>query len=260
LKKRQKNDTIKHGTFVKEVTKLKVAICDDEKPWANEINSLLNEYSQTRRIDVFSFYYDSGTSLIESEKNFDIIFMDYQMNGLNGIETARKINSLNPDGIIIFISAYTNVALDAFEVKAYRFIAKPIDKDKLFKAIDDYRTDMNSDNFLIFKTHDGTIRIRTSEIVYIEAFGSHSIIHTGKNDTEIIKNLKSIQDNLPSDKFFRCHKAFITSFSHIQAHDNTTIKFDNGSKIFISRNYLSKFKKSFVNYIFRYNTSGGQQN
>lgn len=56
---------------------MKVAVCDDEKPWANEINSLLIEYSHARRIDVFSFYYDSGTSLIESEKKYDIVFMDY---------------------------------------------------------------------------------------------------------------------------------------------------------------------------------------
>lgn len=87
LKKRQKNDTIKYGTLVKEVTKLKVAICDDEKPWAIEVNSLLNEYSRNRHIDIFNFFYESGAALIESEKNFDIIFMDYQMNELPLAET-----------------------------------------------------------------------------------------------------------------------------------------------------------------------------
>ena len=236
---------------------MKVAICDDEKPWANEINSLLIEYSHTRRIDVFSFYYDSGTSLIESEKKYDIVFMDYQMEGLNGIETARKINRINPDGIIIFVSAYTNVALDAFEVKAYRFIAKPINKEKLFKAVDDYRAEMDSDNFLIFKTHEGTIRIKISEIVFVEALGNHSIIHTLNTDYEILVNLKTIQNKLPSDKFFRCHKAYITSFAHIKAHDNTVIKYDNGTKVYISRNYLPKLKKAFTDYILRYNISGG---
>lgn len=238
---------------------MKVAICDDEKPWANEINSLLNEYSQTRRIDVFSFYYDSGTSLIESGNTYDIVFIDYQMEGLNGIETARKINLLNPDGITIFVSAYTNVALDAFEVKAYRFIAKPINKEKLFKAIDDYRAEMDSDNFLVFKTHEGTIRIKISEIVFVEALGNHSIIHTLNTDYEIFINLKTIQNKLPSDKFFRCHKAYITSFTHIQAHDNTVIKYDNGTKVYISRKFLPQFKNAFKDFILRYNTFGGIQ-
>lgn len=66
---------------------MKVAICDDEKPWAIEVNSLLNEYSRNRHIDIFNFFYESGAALIESEKNFDIIFMDYQMNELPLAET-----------------------------------------------------------------------------------------------------------------------------------------------------------------------------
>ncbi len=236
---------------------MNVAICDDERVWADELSRLLREYGSARHIDVFASYFDNGASLIESGKEFDIIFMDFQMEGLNGIETSRKLRALKPDGIIIFVSAYTNVAMDTFEVKAYRFLAKPINKDKLFKAIDDYRAEMDSDNFLIFKTHEGTIRIKVSEIVYVEGLGNHSKIHTHKSDHEIHINLKSVQSRLPSDKFFRCHKAYVTSFLHIQAHDNTTIRYDDGSSAYISRSFLPKFRRAFEEYILKYNTRGG---
>lgn len=235
-----------------------VAVCDDERIWADELDRLLNEYGNARHLDIFIYYYTDGVSLIESGKTFDIVFMDFQMEGLNGIETARRINALKPDGIIIFVSAYTNVAMDTFEVKAYRFLAKPINKEKLFKAIDDYRVEMESDDFLIFKTHDGTIRIKISEIVYVEALRSHSKIHTLKSDYEILINLKSIQSKLPPDKFFRCHKAYITSFLHIQAHDNTAIKYDDGSTAYISRNYLAKFRRAFEEYILKHNNMGAK--
>lgn len=237
---------------------MRVAVCDDEKVWADKLDGLLKEYGNARHLDVFISYYNNGVSLIESGNSFDIVFMDFQMEGLNGIETARKINALKPDGIIIFVSAYTNVAMDTFEVKAYRFLAKPINKEKLFKAIDDYRAEMESDDFLIFKTHDGTIRIKISEIVYVKALGSHSKIHTLKSDHEIFINLKSIQSRLPPDKFFRCHKAYITSFLHIQAHDNTTIRYDDDSTAFISRNYLAKFRRSFEEYILKYSNMGAK--
>lgn len=236
---------------------MNVAICDDERVWADELSRLLREYGSARHIDVFASCYDNGASLIESGKEFDIIFMDFQMDGLNGIETSRKIRALKPDGIIIFVSAYTNVAMDTFEVKAYRFLAKPINKDKLFNAIDDYRAEMDSDNFLIFKTHEGTIRIKVSEIVYVEGLGNHSKIHTRKSDHEIHINLKSVQSRLPSDKFFRCHKAYVTSFMYIKAHDNTTIRYDDGSSAYISRSYLPKFRRAFEEYILKYNTRGG---
>lgn len=235
---------------------MKVAVCDDERVWADKLDGLLKEYGNARHLDIFISYYNNGVSLIESGKTFDIVFMDFQMDGLNGIETARKINALKPDGIIIFVSAYTNVAMDTFEVKAYRFLAKPIIKEKLFKAIDDYRAEMESDDFLIFKTHDGTIRIKISEIVYAEALGSHSKIHSLKSDYEILINLKSIQSKLPPDKFFRCNRAYITSFLHIQAHDSTTIRYDDGSTAFISRNYLAKFRRAFEEYIIKHSVQG----
>lgn len=235
-----------------------VAVCDDERVWVDELNGLLKEYGKVRHTDVFISYYNNGASLVESGKKFDIIFMDFQMDGLNGIETARKINALKNDGIIIFVSSYTNVALDAFEVKAYRFLAKPINKEKLFKAIDDYRAEMDSDDFLIFKTHEGTIRVKVSEIIYVEGSGKHSKIHTSKTDYEILTNLKEVQARLPDDRFFRCHKAFVTSFLHIQSHDNNEITYDDGSAIYISRNFLSKFRKAFEIYILKYNAMGGK--
>lgn len=235
-----------------------VAVCDDERTWQYKLAELLNEYKVKRHIDIFVYYFDNGISLVKSGKKFDIIFMDFQMDKLNGIETAKKINALKDNGIIIFVSAYTNVALDAYEVKAYRFLAKPINKEKLFKAIDDYRIEIDSDDFLIFKTHEGVIRIKVSEIIYAEAQGSHSKIHTVKSDYEILTNLKGIQNKLPKEKFNRCHKAFIASFLHIQYHDKTTIKYDDGSTIYISRNYLPKFRKAFEEYILKYNTSGGK--
>lgn len=235
-----------------------VAVCDDERVWCDKLNKLLKEYEVERHIDIFVSYFNNGETLVESGKEFDIIFMDYQMGKLNGIETARKINALKNDGIVIFVSAYTDIALDTFEVKAYRFLAKPINKEKLFKAIDDYRAEMESDDFLIFKTHEGTIRIKVSEIVYVESLGSHAKIHTSKSDYEILINLKAVQSKLPEDRFFRCHKAFLTSFLHIQAHDNSVIKYDDGSCVYISRNFLPKFRKAFELYILKYNTSGGK--
>ena len=134
---------------------MNIAICDDEKIWQDELIKHLNEYKNKRKIDIFIQCFSDGKSCYESQNDkYDIIFMDYQMYDTNGIETARKIRKSNSDSIIIFISAYPQVALDTFEVKTFRFLAKPIDKAKLFKAIDDYLAEIDVDSFLIFKTHE----------------------------------------------------------------------------------------------------------
>lgn len=118
---------------------MKIAICDDEAFWINELRVLLEEYYITRHIDCYFTLFLSGTELLLTHDKFDVIFMDYQMDDLNGIEAARKIRMQNNKCAIIFVSSYPDIAIDTFEVDAYRFLVKPFDKDKLFKSLDDYR-------------------------------------------------------------------------------------------------------------------------
>lgn len=232
---------------------MNIAICDDEKIWQQELIRYLNEYKSKRHIDIFTTCFSDGRSCYESSLNkYDIIFMDFQMDNINGIETARKIRKTNSDSIIIFVSAYPQVAIDTFEVKTFRFISKPIDKNKLFKAIDDYLAEIDIDSFLIFKTHEKTIRIKISEIIYAEAQKNHTKIHTEKEDFEILINLKAVEKRLPSEKFFRCHNAYVTSFMHIKHHSNTEIYYDDKSVAYISRGMLPKFRIAFQEFILRY--------
>lgn len=234
---------------------MNIAICDDERIWQDELIKHLNEYKNKRKIDLFIQCFSDGKSCCESKNNkYDIIFMDYQMGESTGIEIARKIRKSNSDSIIIFVSAYPQVALDTFEVKTFRFLAKPIDRAKLFKAIDDYLAEIDIDSFLIFKTHEKTIRIKISEIIYAEAQRNHTIIHTTKEDFEILKNLKSVEKMLPKDKFFRCHNAYITSFHHVKNHSNTEIHYDDNSISYISRSMLPKFRIAFQEFIIKYDS------
>ena len=231
---------------------MKAAICDDESYWRETLTDCLKEYSKKHHIDIFFDYYSDGASLIKCSDKYDIIFMDFQMNDLNGIETARQIRKTNNDCIIIFVSAFPNAALDTFEVNAFRFLAKPIDREKLFRSLDDYLKSEKS-NFLILNTHNGTIKIRESEIIFCESMQKHTIIHTANEAHEISTNLREIENKLSKDKFFRCHKAYIASIYHIRSHNNTDIIFDNGAKAYISRRYLSDFRSAFQDYVVKYN-------
>lgn len=231
---------------------MRIAICDDENYWRESLKNYLDEYSQNNHIEMLTTYFNSGLSLLKSLSSFDVIFMDYQMEALNGIETARKIRSSNKNSIIIFVSAYPDVALDTFEVDAFRFLAKPINKEKLFRSLDDYLKEEKV-QFLIFKTNNGSIKIKESDIIYCESVRRHTIIHTADESYEILTNLRDIEKQLSKEKFMRCHKSFIISFYHIRSYDNNEITLDNNCKAYIGRKYHPQFKKAVEGYTLSYN-------
>ncbi|MBP0984086.1 MAG: response regulator transcription factor [Oscillospiraceae bacterium] len=232
---------------------MKAAVCDDEKVFREEISVLLKMYQKDRRVEIFTDFFKNGTELLESKYNYDVIFMDYQMAGLDGIETCRKLREKNRDSVIIFISAYPAAALDSFEVNTFRFLAKPVDRDKLYKALDDYLNSIDHDNLLLLNTHEGKWSIKTSEIIYLEAAGKHTLVRTSKETYEIHNHLKAIEEMLPPEKFFRCHKAFVVNFAHIVNHTTEEILLDNGEKAYIGKHYSKPFREAFQNYIIRYN-------
>lgn len=234
---------------------MRVAICDDEKSMQIILEKLLDEYSRIRKIDISIDKYDNGHELIKvlNEREYEIIFMDYQMDDIDGMETSRLIRNKNNECVIIFVSAYPEIAVDSYEVNTFRFIVKPINKVKLFKSIDDYLKSIDYDNLLVLKTHEGTWKIKMSDIIYAEAKGKHTIIRTTQKTFEIHIHLKRIENQLPAEKFCRCQRAYIAGFSHIENHTNTEIFFDNGERAQIGKVCIGRFKKEFQEYIMRYN-------
>lgn len=232
---------------------MKVAICDDEKVFHKEIINLLHKFQKARKTNIFMDHYENGNSLLQSGQEYDVIFMDYQMEEMDGIETARKLRETNSDSIIIFISAYPSAALDAFEVQTFRFIQKPIDETKLYKALDDYLKSVDRDDLLLINTHDGSYKIKMSEIIYLEGEGKYTTIRTKNKSLRVHLNLKQLEIRLPSSKFIRCSKSFVAGFEHISNHNRSEIIFDNGEKANIGAHYATKFKTELQNYIMRYN-------
>lgn len=235
---------------------MRVAICDDEKPMQTILENLLDEFGRLRNIDISIDKFDNGHDLLRvlNEKEYEIVFMDHQMQDIDGMETSRLIRSRNTDCVIIFVSAFPEVAVDSYEVNAFRFIVKPINKEKLFKAIDDHLRSIDYDNLLILNTNDGKWKIKMSDIIYAEAKGKHTIVRTAQKSFEINIHMKKIGDKLPSEKFCRCQRAYIAGFAHINNHTNAEIIFDNGERAQIGKAYYSKFKNAFQEYIMRFNS------
>lgn len=233
---------------------MRIAICDDEKILFEELNVLLNEYSSLKKEPIFITYFDSGNKLLSDNGKFDMIFMDYQMGGMDGLETSRRLRAKKSDSAIVFLTAFPEIVFQSFEVNTFRFLLKPINKEDLYRTIDDYLRSVQTDGFFILNTNDGTWKIKLSEIVYVESKNKHTVIRTVDDQHECCRYIREIEKLLPKDRFIRSHRSCIVSFLHIRNHDNKVVYFDNNERASISRRYLTDFKKAFQEYIIRYNT------
>lgn len=232
---------------------MRIAVCEDEKIFYMELNQYLNKYSIERKIDIIDFHFSNGYDLLASSLEFDIVFMDYQMDGLDGMETARRLRSKNKNITIIFLTCFPQIVYQAFHVNTFRFLTKPVNLTELFNALDDFLKTIDGNILLTLKTYDGIHRIRLSELIYAESQGKHTLLRTADGQYDCLKYLGEIEKMLPQDKFFRCHRTFIVNYEHIKSHDNQNIYLVNGEMAKIGRTQLALFKNEFQNYILRYN-------
>lgn len=233
---------------------MRIAICDDNIILHEYLKNYLEEYSADRNTDLVYDDFTSGADLLAaSGNNYDVIFMDYQMNGLDGLETSRRLRQKNVRSAIIFLTSYTHVVFDTFEVDAYRFLTKPINKDRLFSAMDDFLLSEDDSSYIVIKTDDGAKRINTADIIYAEASGKYCYIRTTDDNILFRDTLAELEKMLPADSFFRTHRSYLAGYRHIETCSATEIIFDNKERALVSKLKLSAFRNGFLGYVRRNN-------
>jgi len=236
---------------------LRIALCDDERIVREEVVRCLNEYSKLRNVDILCDQYETGQEFLRSKTSYNIVMLDYQLDkdeDLNGLSVAQRLRSNNKDIVIVFLTNYPRVVFSSFEVDTFRFLVKPLNPQKLRKAMDDFLKVIYTDSTLMIRIDGATTIINTKHIMYIEAEGKYCIIHMSKQSQPIDcrETLASIEQRLPEEIFCRCHHSFIVNLKFVQSYDHQDITLRNGNHIYISRRKYQTFEDEFLVYSKRY--------
>jgi len=232
---------------------IKVAICDDVKMMRQEVKKHLLAYGQKHKNEYCLYEYESGTKLLEDEKEYDLIILDYQYDNdkeNDGITVARRIRQKYKYVPIIFLSAYPSVVFDSFEVGTFRFLTKPIDNDKFTEAMDAFGDVIKKDSILTVKVQGTNRYLHTEEISYIEAIGKYSKIHifTGE-ELECRETLAMLEERVPKSRFFRSHKSFLVNLAYVDSFSHMTITLTTKEEVFLSRAKYKEFDNIFMEYV-----------
>lgn len=211
------------------------------------LNKLLSSYS----IDYHISEYSSGEELLNNyPENLDILIIDIQMKLINGMETARKIRMFDENLEIIFTTSFSEFMQDGYEVKAYRYILKPITERKISKNILEGINEIvkKRSNYLTINVKNYIDRIKIDSILYIETDRPNILIYTSDNMYSTKMGISKIEKILSEYNFFRCHNSYIINLKLVESMTSNTITLKN-KEIPISKYRVKSLKLAITNVL-----------
>lgn len=241
---------------------MKVIIVDDERLSREELKRLLKEYPEVEVVAECANA-EEGKQKIEELKP-DLVFLDIEMPDKNGFEMLNEISAI-PE--VVFISAYDEYAIKAFEVQALDYLLKPIEAQRLAECIKKYQIKeekgttiprstekLKSNDYILIRDGERHWFIAIKDVIIFESVGNYVKIHLSNNNIQghpiIFNSLNNLEERLPEKVFFRANRKFIINVSHIASvslwvNNGYIIKLSNGMEIDMSRRQSVKFRNLF---------------
>lgn len=244
---------------------INIAVVDDETIIREQIKSLIDRNVDKKAYECQIDTYSTGEDLLAVKKYYDVIFLDIQMDGMNGIEIAKMLReqsvwngnvvngTVQQDSILIFITAIKEYVFDAFDVSAFHYLLKPIDEKKFASVfgLAILETEMRRRQHkkqLFIKTRNRNITLDQSSILYIESRAKKVEIHTAEEVIEMYATMNELEKQL-SQNCYRCHRGYLVNMAFIAEYNNDSITLSNGEDIILSKEKYSEFVKVYMRYL-----------
>lgn len=228
---------------------LQVAVCDDDPTIRRMLCGYLERFSAANRIELSVISFESGEALVKKDLTaLDLLILDIQMGGMNGLETARVIRSQNQELTIIFFTNYIQYALEGYEVQAYRFLLKPLDYEHFSGVVGQALTELHARRkaMLVVRTKTKTSHIPIDSILYVETYRGHVMLHTRMDVVESFSSMKETEETLKEHQFFRCHTAFLVSLREIRSVTQQDVLLQNGQIIPLSKHRRKALREAIT--------------
>lgn len=228
---------------------MRIGVCDDEKNIRELIsNKIKKEYPNSEIV-----FFKSGEELLLESKDIDILLLDIQMPGRNGIEIARELRKKNKKTILIFVTAMEDYVFEAFDVNAFNYIVKPFNDnrfmDVLNKAINEYNSSGETEQetrYVMVSNKGMHTKVKLDEIIYAEVFNRKVVIHKTDEEIEYYGKMSELEA-LVGESFFRSHRAYLINFKYVEKYDAKTIYMEKGKVLMAKKNY-PEFVKKYMKY------------
>lgn len=231
---------------------LQIAICDDEKTVRDALFSLSREMLAKAGEDAQTKQFADGESLCRAcEANgerFDLIFLDIKMDGIDGMEAARRIRACDEKALIIFITSSAEYVFRGYEVRAFRYILKP-ELSHSFPLV--FRETLGEllhkqEERFCFQFDGASNAIPLGDIHYFESDRRILLIHTAGQVYKTYRKLDEVEQELKKSDFVRCHQSFLINARMIQTVGKTAVTLKTGEALPVSKRRCRETNEAFL--------------
>ncbi|WP_440895211.1 LytR/AlgR family response regulator transcription factor [Amphibacillus sp. Q70] len=229
-----------------------VALLDDEIVQIDLLKKRFKEYEQDHNVSFQFLTFESAEAFLfyfAEDKAIDLLVLDIEMDGMNGMELAQLLRKQKHDIKLLFVTGYTDYIAEGYEVSAIDYILKPVKKEKFYRVIDRFRklTPKKNETILI-ETSEEKIKLNLETILSLEADGHQTIITTTEGMFQAIAGLGSFEDQLSSELFIKPHRSYLVNLAQIKKITKKDLYLDNDSMIPVSRRLYKEVNQAFIHY------------
>lgn len=233
---------------------MRILFCDDDSDILTQLQDYVAEYFA--HIGGFLPEYEAYTSgelLLEKETSADIVFLDVEMPGLSGIHVGAELKKRNPSCKIFIVTSYPDYLDEAMRFQVFRYLSKPIDKNRLFRNLKDaiYQHTMETREYPVI-TETGMVVLRADEILCVEATQRKCLLHTTRGIYVSNETMEYWKKTLSLACFYATHKSFIINMRYVCEIQKDTIllRYDGTEKeAYLAKRKFTQFKDAYLFYL-----------
>lgn len=237
---------------------IRIAICDDNSLQRDLLRDTLNDYFGRTGLSAALEEFSDGSELLNCVRDngrYDIYILDLIMPGVNGMEAATTLRMLHDEGIIIFVTATVDYALASYDVNAFYYLLKPLDRNKLFAVLDRATAQLqkSGEQFIVVRTHDGDVRVSLNDLQYVSLKNRALHYHLVRGDDVDglvirVPFREAVAQVLRDNRFVLCGISMVVNLTCIDQMDCESVLLRDGTMLYPSKSACTALKKEWVAY------------
>lgn len=229
----------------------RVALCDDQEYILVQLKKMLCEIFKKRDCQYVIEAFSSGEELISKNEYYDMIFLDIEMPGMDGIQAGEIIRQRNMECKIIMATSAVERYKEAFHIRAFRFVTKPFVADEIEEAVDAVLSLKKDDDSIELYYQRILCKVKLKDIQYIQAYNGYSEFLVGNRIFRKEVSLNNMEELLDRQFFSRIHRQYIINMRWITSYDNGEVIVGN-QVIPVSKRKRKEFEQEYMEFDLKY--------